>query len=97
MAGTRKKENEDFVQHCDGHAIIKLSRPLKIAAVPVEALKMREPTVRDQLIADASTGSDLEKEVAYFANLLEITPDQVKSLPVRDYRRLVHAYAGFTD
>jgi hypothetical protein len=98
MAGSRKPVEttpEDFVKHEDGHAIITLSREMNVGGAPVSALMMREPDVRDQLIADAAKGSDLEKEIVLFANLCQITPDQVKALRVRDYKRLVAAYAGF--
>lgn len=100
MAGTKKKEElqqEDFVTHGDGFAVVKLSRSMNVGGVPVESLKMREPTVRDQLAVDSAKGSDLEKEIGFFANLCEITPEQVKALTVRDYRRLVVAFTGFTD
>ncbi|SAL03088.1 hypothetical protein AWB77_06703 [Caballeronia fortuita] len=98
MAGSRKnteQKPEDFVQHHDGHASITLSRPMNVGGAPVTALKMREPLLRDQVAMQEQKGTDLEREIFLFANLCEITPDQLKALPVRDYNRIVAAYVGF--
>lgn len=98
MAGNRKPAEakpEDFVKHEDGHAIITLSRAMNVGGAPVVALKMREPLLRDQMVMQDQKGTDLEREVFLFANLCEVTPDQLKALPVRDYNRLVAAYVGF--
>jgi len=98
MAGSRKTPEvkpEDFVKHEDGHAVITLSRAINVGGAPVVALRMREPLVRDQLAMNATNGTDLEREISLFANLCEVTPDQLKALPVRDYNRLVAAYVGF--
>jgi hypothetical protein len=92
-----KKKPEDFVEYGEGFADIELSRPLDVAGVPVKKLRMREPTVRDQLVYDKLKGSDIEREVTIFANLCEMDEKQMQTLSVRDYRRVSAAYSGFLD
>ncbi|WP_367172344.1 phage tail assembly protein, partial [Aquabacterium sp.] len=51
----------EFVQlDANGDAIVTLAKPLTIAGVSVSALKMREPTVKDQLVMDATAGTDAQ-------------------------------------
>jgi len=80
-----------------GFADITLSRPIEINGAKVSALRMREPTVADQMAADAYGGSDAQKELAAFANLCEVSPDDLKKLPMRDYKRLQKAFVSFLD
>lgn len=83
--------------HETGHCDITLSRPLKIAGVDVSVLRMREPTVADQEIASDMGGSDAAREIQTFANLCEQTPDDIRRLPLKDYKRLQAAYVNFID
>jgi hypothetical protein len=93
-----KMAAKDFVKLNDqGDADITLSKPLKIGGVDVPALRMREPTVNDQLIADAMTGTDADKELAMFGNLTSQAPDDIKRLTMRDYKRVQAAYGLFID
>lgn len=48
-------------------------------------LTMREPTVEDQL---ATKGSDAEREITLVANLCALSPTEVKSLSLKNYRRV---------
>ena len=57
-------------------------------------VRMREPTVADQL---ATKGTPEEREIALIGNLCEVSPDEVRALTLRDYRRLQVALMGFTD
>lgn len=81
----------------NGDAIIILSKPLTIAGVKVAAMKMREPTVKDQLVMDATEGTDAQKEIAFFATLTGQAPTDLHGLKSRDYRRLQAAFSLFTD
>lgn len=76
---------------------IALSRPLTIAGAEVKALRMREPTVADQLAAEEAKGSDATREIAMFANLCEVTPDDIKRMTLKDYRAAQKAFASFLD
>ncbi|WP_322009213.1 phage tail assembly protein [Paraburkholderia sp. J12] len=93
----KKQSPEDFVQYGEGYADITLSRPLKIGDTFVSAVRMREPELRDNLAFDKARGTDAEKEVTVFCNLLEMSPEQIHRLPLRDYRRVSAAYMGFLD
>ena len=79
-----------------GYVDIELSRPIEIDGVQVTTLRMREPTVADQLLLDEMKGSDATKEVTLVANLCEVTPDDIKRLTLRDYRKVQKAFSGFT-
>lgn len=79
-----------------GYVDIELSRPIEIDGAQVTTLRMREPTVADQLLLDEMKGSDATKEVTLVANLCEVTPDDIKRLTLRDYRKVQKAFSGFT-
>ena len=81
----------------DGSMQIKLSKGYQFDGAKADYLVMREPTVGDNLAADSMGGSNAEKEVRMLANLCMVTPDQIKGLAIRDYRRLAEAFANFID
>lgn len=83
--------------NANGTCDITLSRALNIAGASVTVLRMREPTVADQEIASASNESDAAREVTMFANLCDQTPDDIRRLPLRDYKRLQAAFVNFID
>lgn len=80
----------------DGLIDITLKRPIEIDGVKVSALRMREPLVADQLASSAAKGGSEEKEIALFANLCEISPDDLQRMTMRDYKQLQQAYMDFT-
>jgi Phage tail assembly chaperone proteins, E, or 41 or 14 len=88
---------KDFVKFEDGKAVITLAKPANLNGTKVPSLTMREPTVKDQLIFEATPGSNADKEIAVMASLTGLVPDDITSLTLRDYSRLQAAYAGFTD
>lgn len=81
----------------EGYVDVELSRPIEIDGAQVTVLRMREPTVADQLLFDELKGGNAAKEVAVVANLCEVTPDDIKRLPLKDFMRLQKAFAGFID
>jgi len=78
-----------------GNATITLSRKLMIGGVERTTLTMREPTVRDEKLAQKTGKEDGEKEVILMANLCGLLPVDIENLPSKDYRRLQEAYLGF--
>ena len=80
-----------------GHCDITLSRPLEIAGSKVSVLRMREPTVRDQETASNLDATDAGREIQTFANLCEQSPEDIRSLPLKDYKRLQAAFVNFID
>lgn len=74
---------------------IVLAKPIDIDGAKVSTLRMREPTVSDQLVADEMRGSDAAKEINTLANLCQVSPDDVKKLTLRDYKKLQTAFMGF--
>jgi hypothetical protein len=61
----------------------------------LEKITLRRPKVRDMIASDKSKGSDADKEVALFANLAELSPDEIASLDMADYKQLQDAYKDF--
>lgn len=83
-----KKTPEGFVD-------IELSREVEMDGAKVKALRMREPTVGDQLAADEMKGGEAAKEISVFANLCEVSPEDIKKLTLKDYKKLQAAFVGF--
>lgn len=87
---------EYLTYSADGHCDIELDRMVALASgVEVGALRMREPTVEDQVRHDEAKGSEAAKEIATMAHLCEMSPEDIKRLPLKSYKRLQEAYQGF--
>ncbi len=76
---------------------IVLDRPLTVDGTEVTTLRLREPTVQDQIAASETKGSSARQEITMIANLCEISPDAVCQLSLRDYKKLQQAFLGFTE
>lgn len=74
---------------------IELSYPITIDATEVKVLQIRRPKVADVMLLQKSQGEDAEKEVKLFANLCEISPEDVKELDMMDYAKLQEQYGNF--
>lgn len=92
------KKSPDYLKLNEqtGHIDITLARPLNVDGANVKVLRMREPTVADQEVAVDAAGSDASREIAMFANLCEVSPDQIRKMALRDYKRLQEAFVNFT-
>jgi hypothetical protein len=92
------KAEEKAKQQEAGSVDIPLSKPLAINGTQVKALRMREPLLADQMAAEAAAdGQASTLEVTLFANLCGIAPADLHKIPMRDYKKLQGAYAGFID
>ena len=69
-------------------------RPIKIDGTAVQELRMREPTVGDELAVEGEKTSG-RREVRLFANLCECTPADIEAMPRALYGRLQDAFADF--
>lgn len=76
---------------------IALASTVKIDGVPVDKLTMREPSVEDMLAVKKSAKAPEDQELLLFANLCEVTPETIKALKFRDYRKLQKAFADLTE
>lgn len=76
---------------------IKLENGIDIDGTTVKTLTMREPTVADQLAASEIKGTSAVQEITLIANLCEVSPDDIKKLTLKDYRKVQEAFAGFTE
>ncbi|MFB9149516.1 phage tail assembly protein [Roseovarius ramblicola] len=74
---------------------ITFDRPVVIDGKEVTSLTMREPTVDDQLAAQESGGTDAQQEMRLFANLCEVSPEDIRRLPLKAYVAMREAFAGF--
>ncbi|UTW01241.1 phage tail assembly protein [Marinomonas rhizomae] len=75
---------------------ITLKSPITVDGVEYKELEMREPTVRDQVLAQ-SANNPAQNEVQLFANLCGISSDAVMDLTLSNYTRLQEAFSGFLD
>lgn len=86
-----------MAENDNGYIDIELGKSLEIDGAKIAAIRMREPTVGDQLAMDEMKGSDAAKEISLFANLCEISPSDIKRLTLKDYKQLQKAFANFMD
>ena len=95
MADDQIPEYLDY-DAADGFCDVTLSRELTLkSGLAVQSLRLREPTVDDQIRFQERKGSEAQKEVGTFADLCELSPEDVRSLRLKDYQRLQEAYQGF--
>lgn len=93
----QENKQPDFLTAGDGFVDVALTRPLNIDGANVTKLRMREPTVADQLAADEFKGTDAAREIFTMANLCQVSPDDLKKLSLKNYKRLQTAFLGFID
>lgn len=87
--------DKDYIVETETGVDVTLRKPVMIDGVPVSVISMREPTVQDQLAMDAVKGGDAMKETTLVANLCMLTTEQLRAMPLRDYKRLQEALVGF--
>ncbi|MGI1678973.1 MAG: phage tail assembly protein [Cellvibrionaceae bacterium] len=74
---------------------IELTHPIDIDGIKVSVLQLRRPKVRDMLSVEKIVDNDAEKEIQLFANLCELTPENLLDLDMADYSKLQKAYQDF--
>ncbi|ODS24442.1 hypothetical protein AB835_03850 [Candidatus Endobugula sertula] len=74
---------------------IELQYPVIIDGVETRNIALRRPLVRDRLIAEKGSGSDVDKEIRLIANLAEMAPDHIEQLDMADYVKLQECLANF--
>ena len=93
-----ESETPTYLSYTDGHCDVELARSITLASgIEQSTLRMREPTVEDQIVHDEMKGSDAIREVTMFANLGEVAPEDIRKLSMKSYQRVQQAYAGFLD
>jgi phage FluMu protein gp41 len=92
------KKPEYLKISADGSYIdVTLRRAYDLAGTKTSSVRMREPTVADQLAASEMTGSDARREIQTMSNLCGLAPDEIMTLSSPDYARLQAAYTNFFD
>jgi len=74
---------------------IELTHSIEIDGAKVSVIQLRRPKVRDMLSVEKSVDNDAEKEIQLFANLSELSPDNLLELDMADYATLQKAYQDF--
>ncbi|MGH1471567.1 MAG: phage tail assembly protein [Cellvibrionaceae bacterium] len=74
---------------------IELTHSIEIDGAKVGVIHLRRPKVRDMLSVEKSVDNDAEKEIQLFANLSELSPDNLLELDMADYAKLQKAYQDF--
>lgn len=74
---------------------LRLQYPIKIDGKAVDVISLRRPTVGD-MRAVSQIGDPVEQEVALFARLSGINPEDLDQMDrATDYQRLGEIYNGF--
>jgi hypothetical protein len=80
----------------DEGATIELSSAIEVSGAIIKTVFMRAPTVGDNLaIHEMKATSDARRELNLFANLCELTPDDIQKMKMKDYVKLQKAFADF--
>ena len=74
---------------------IELTHSIEIDGAKIGVIQLRRPKVRDMLSVEKSVDNDAEKEIQLFANLSELSPDNLLELDMADYAKLQKAYQDF--
>jgi len=74
---------------------IELTHSIEIDGAKISVIQLRRPKVRDMLSVEKSVDNDAEKEIQLFANLSELSPDNLLELDMADYAKLQKAYQDF--
>lgn len=92
------KNSKEYIEYSEAKATITLSRPLSINGTKVPKVTMREPTVRDEMLARKTAGTDsADNESTLLANLCGLLTDDLQNMSLKDYRRLQEAFLGFLE
>ncbi|HGY0940917.1 TPA: phage tail assembly protein [Vibrio cholerae] len=74
---------------------VKLNYPIELGGKKIEALQLRRPKVRDQLIADKQNKNDADKEVHLMSLLAEVETAVIQELDMDDYTEVQKVLVGF--
>lgn len=91
------KNSKEYIEYSEARATIALSRPLSVDGTKVPKVTMREPTVRDEMLARKTAGDSTGNEIILLANLCSLSEEDMKNMPLKDYRRLQEAFLGFLE
>ncbi len=72
---------------------IKLATPIEINGVKTDTIVLREPTVGDSLdVQKLAPNDDDQREVLMLARLADISPEDLKRMGMKDFRRMQKGY-----
>lgn len=90
---------EWLTEEDDGSLVVSfksLKKRPNIDGTEVKELRMREPTVTDQITQVKKHSDSGDAEVALIANLTEQSPEAIGALTLRQYKRCATALGFFT-
>lgn len=96
---TDKNPAAKFVKETSEGVTITLQKGYLPAGVDtrVTEIEMREPMVKDQMIARKQASDDAEMETVLLCALTGLQPSELESLSARDYARVQAGYNFFMD
>jgi len=77
------------------NATIKLDYPVTIDSGEISELNLRRPKVKDMRDAEKAGTGDADRELALFARLTGLNPEDLEQLDLKDYQKLQKEYSGF--
>lgn len=74
---------------------IKLDFPVQLADRSLETISMRRPTIGDILKHKIGANSGLKKDIAFYADLCGLVPDEMERLDSVDYDKIQTQFFRF--
>ncbi len=59
-----------------------------------QVIVMREPKVKDMRLI-AGIKDEIEQDIRMFCNLVELSPEEIEDLPLKDFNSLQEAFRSF--
>lgn len=72
--------------------IVTLKKPIQLNGVTVNQLRMREPTLGDQLDVNQLAKNNEEREIIMLSRLCDCAHTDLRALTLRDYAALQDAF-----
>ncbi len=74
---------------------VELQYPINVSGAEISVLRLRRPTVRDRLFSEKASGTEIDKEIRFIANLCDLAPSDIEQLDMADYVNVQEVLAGF--
>jgi len=90
-----ERELPEYLVEGDGHIDITLSKPATFDGADLKVVRMREPTAGDLEAFHGMKGTEATREIQTFANLCELSPEGIRKMRAKDYKRMQEAFTVF--
>jgi len=74
---------------------IKFSREYELNGAMSDTIEMREPTINDEINAQETAPSEGMLQLTLFANLCDLSIDELKQISSKDGQKIAEVYNSF--